>query len=64
MLFEISLETDDKDLIKSNAVNDYASDRKDGSDDYGENGDDNDSDDDVIDDDVRTITDSDQCKKQ
>ena len=64
LLFEISLETDDKDLIKSNAVNDYASDRKDGSDDNGENDDNNDSDDDGIDDDVRTITESDQCKTQ
>ena len=63
LLFEISLELEENDL-KSNPADDHGSDRKDGSDDYGENGDDNDSDDDVIDDDVRTITESDQCKTQ
>ena len=64
LLSEMSLEMDDKDLIKSNAVHDHASDKKDGSDDYAENDDDNDSDEDDIDDDVRKIMESDQCKTQ
>ena len=63
LLFEMSLELEEKDL-KSNPVYDHASDRKDGSDGNGENDDSNDSDDDDIHDNIRMITQSDQCKTQ
>ena len=64
LLFEISLEMEDMGLIKRNDVSDHTSDTENGSDDNGENDDDNDSSADDIDDDVRTITENDQCKTQ